>query len=154
MSLHERSRDLVQAARGEVARSDNAPSVVNAILSLHWDELTADEDLLRHIVARGLNAIVREVLTRPVAGEESKLLADRAQLALWPPGQREIVARINRERVFVPSREDFVELVPDAMTDAELDEAGDYLIEHGEDAVQRGRAIKRLAQMRRQSAAA
>lgn len=60
---------------------------------------------------------------------------------------RSYVEQIDRERVWVPSRDEFVELVPDALQPGEMREAGEYLLQHGADCIRRGRLLVRLAEI-------
>lgn len=60
---------------------------------------------------------------------------------------RQTVGQIDRERVWVPSRDEFVELVPDALSASEMREAGNHLLQHGADCIRRGRLLLRLADM-------
>ncbi|WP_424138630.1 hypothetical protein [Roseomonas chloroacetimidivorans] len=143
---HERARRLVQLARADAVSPDNAPAVVNALLTVRREEAFADEELMTLVLSKGWNQLVREVLSRHFRDDDTAP-PRAAQLALWPEEQRSTVEQIDRERVFVPSRGDFVELVPDALTAAELREAGEYLLVHGRDTIRRGEALIRLAQM-------
>lgn len=144
-----RMRDLIRGAREEVNR-DNAPAIANAILSGMWTTVASDEDLLRHLVSRGLNQEIRMFLSRHRGDEEAEEPRDARvqQLSLWSDERaKDCIKQINRERVWVPSRGDFVELVPDALSNDELREAGEYLIQHGADCVRRGRLLVRLADL-------
>ena len=61
---------------------------------------------------------------------------------------------IGRDAVCVPSRSSFADITPEDMTPDEMDEAGDYLIEKGEESITRGRLLKRLAADLRKQAVA
>ena len=60
----ERVRAIIRDARRSIGSPDNAPAVANAILSQMWTAVTADQDVLRHLLARGLNAEIRAFLSR------------------------------------------------------------------------------------------
>jgi len=148
----ERVRAIIRDARRSIGTPDNAPAVANAILSGMWEAVTADQDVLRHLLARGLNAEIRAFLSRHYDNQDgadaAKLRA--AQLSMWPEAARTYVEQIDRERVWVPSRDEFVELVPDALQPGELREAGEHLLQHGADCIGRGRLLLRLADLSQQ----
>jgi hypothetical protein len=145
----ERIRAIIRDARRAIGSPDNAPAVANEILTRKWSDVLADEDVLRHLLARGLNSEIRAFLSRHYDDHDganaSQLRA--AQLSMWPEAARTYVEQIDRERVWVPSRDEFVELVPDALQPAEMREAGDYLLQHGADCIRRGRLLVRLAEI-------
>lgn len=145
----ERVRAIIRDARRSIGSPDNAPAVANAILSQMWAAVTTDQDVLRHLLARGLNAEIRAFLSRHYDekdGSDAKQLR-AAQLSMWPEAARTYVEQIDRERVWVPSRDEFVELVPDALQPSEMREAGEYLLQHGADCIRRGRLLVRLAEI-------
>ncbi len=146
--LHERVRELVREARAVAADPDSVRSVQSALLSGFIGAIEADPDVHRLFIATAANRFVRDVLKRFYEEHERTAAQARlAQLSLWPADARGIVEQIDKERVFVPSREQFVELVPDALTVAEIREAGQHLIQIGEDTMRRGRALLQLADM-------
>lgn len=145
----ERVRAIIRDARRSIGSPDNAPAVANAILSQMWIAVTTDHDVLRHLLARGLNAEIRAFLSRHYDekdGSDAKQLR-AAQLSMWPEAARTYVEQVGRERVWVPSRDEFVELVPDALQPGELREAGEHLLQHGTDCIRRGRLLLRLADL-------
>ena len=150
----ERVRAIIRDARRSIGSPDNAPAVANAILSQMWTAVTADQDVLRHLLARGLNAEIRAFLSRHYDekdGSDAKQLR-AAQLSMWPEAARTYVEQVGRERVWVPSRDEFVELVPDALQPGELREAGEHLLQHGTDCIRRGRLLLRLADLSQSAA--
>jgi hypothetical protein len=50
--------------------------------------------------------------------------------------------------VFVPSVGEHVDMLPDAITPAQEIEAGEYLIQHGTDAIDRGKTLIKHGKMR------
>ena len=114
-----------------------------------WTAVTTDQDVLRHLLARGLNAEIRAFLSRHYDDKEGSVAKDlrAAQLSMWPEAARTYVEQVGRERVWVPSRDEFVELVPDALQPGELREAGEHLLQHGTDCIRRGRLLLRLADL-------
>ncbi len=146
--LHERVRELVREARATAADPDSVRSVQGALLSGFMGAIKADPDVHRLFIATAANRFVRDVLKMfREEMEQTAAQARAAQLSFWPADARGIVEQIDRERVFVPSREQFVELVPDALTIAEIREAGQHLIQKGQDTMRRGQALLQLADM-------
>jgi len=146
--LHERVRELVREARAAAADPDSVRSVQSALLSGFMGAIEADPDVHRLFIATAANRFVRDVLKLfRMELDQTAAQARAAQLSLWPAEARGIVEQIDRERVFVPSREQFVELVPDALTIAEIREAGQHLIQMGQDTMRRGQVLLRLADM-------
>lgn len=142
----ERIRAIIRDARRAIGSPDNAPAVANEILGRLWDDVIADQDVLRHLLARGLNAEIRAFLSR-YYDDQGGANVRAAQLSMWPEAARSYVEQIDRERVWVPSRDEFVELVPDALQPGEMREAGEYLLQHGADCIRRGRLLVRLAEI-------
>jgi hypothetical protein len=148
MKPTERLREVIRDARRSIGAPDNAPAVANAIISGMWQRIIEDTDVHRLLMARGLNAEIRAFLTRHCQYGSDDARAVRAeQLSMWPTEARQCVEQINRERVWVPSRDEFVELAPDAVSPDEIREAGEYLLQHGADCIRRGRLLLRLAEM-------
>lgn len=113
-----------------------------------WDALKSDDDVLKHLVSRGLNQEIRAFLSRFYSNGETADDNRSHQLSMWTDERaKKCVEQIDRERIWVPSRGDFVELVPDALSMEEMREAGEYLIQHGADCVRRGRLLLRLADL-------
>lgn len=73
----------------------------------------------------------------------------RHQLDLFPLAEQDIVERIGRAYVFVPSRDAYVCIDPETITADELQEAGQYLLEKGARAIARGNAVIELWRMRK-----
>ncbi len=146
----ERLREVIRDARRAIGAPDNAPAVANAIISGMWQRIVEDADVHRLLMARGLNAEIRAFLTRHGQDGNEDARAIRAeQLSMWPTEAQQCVEQINRERVWVPSRNEFVELAPDAVAPNEIREAGEYLLQHGADCIRRGRLLVRLAEIGR-----
>lgn len=146
---HARLSDLIRNAQVHAVNARSAPAVADILLRDMWDDLIEDDGVHRMLMRSGLNAMIRTQLTKITGNgaEDASVIRDR-QLEMWPDDLRATVAKINREAVFVPSRDEFVELVPDAISTQETREAGDYLISHGEDAIRRGNALHLLADLR------
>lgn len=97
-----------------------------------------------HLLSVGIEAELRMMLKGDRPDD-----ADPAQLGLWPDVVRALVGEINRARVFVPARNEFVELIPAAISRDEVNEAGDYLIAKGEDSIKVGKKLKDLSRLGR-----
>ena len=68
------------------------------------------------------------------------------QLTLqWPEHVRQIVADIDRDMLYVPSRDEYVPLLPGEIAKSELREAAAHLRAHGEDTLRVAGLIDRLA---------
>jgi hypothetical protein len=100
-----------------------------------------------HLVADGLAIEIRRFLkgTGDDTGD-GDIGVTKAQLAFWPKHLRSVVEDINRARVFVPSRKEFVLLSPECITPKEVDDAGEYLIAKGEDCIRVGTQLTDLAE--------
>jgi hypothetical protein len=97
-----------------------------------------------HILALGMNLVVRRHLKQGPAERDG---TSAHQLDMWSPRHRALVKEIDRAAVYVPSREEFVPLVPDDISPIETSEAGQYLVEFGEDCVRAGTQLLRLARL-------
>jgi hypothetical protein len=98
--------------------------------------------LRMHLLAGGLMKDIREYLkSDPNEGDG----VGHDQLAFWPAALRPLVKDIDRARVFVPARGEFVMLNPKAISKEEVSESGDYLIAKGEDCIRVGKRLKELA---------
>lgn len=84
-------------------------------------------------------------------GGEAAGAAGARQGELWPEDQRDLVSKIGHEMLFVPERDEFVPLHPNEISADELDSAGQYLIDKGEDTITRGQNCQRLAALVRKA---
>jgi hypothetical protein len=153
MTPNERARALIAEARKNVFNPDSAPALVNHLVNAQRAALAEDAEVADLVTSVGWNKIVRDTLARHNAADADGP-AIKEQLALWADTERAIVERINRARVYVPSRREHVELIPDALNAKEIAEAGAYLIALGEDTIRRGRDLRQLAELRGVSEAA
>jgi hypothetical protein len=140
--LIEKLRALITEARVACTSPNSAPAVSHTMLSKPFLKRIARLRGVRmHLIASGINNEVRRYLK----GTDEDDGVDFDQLKLWPENLRDEVKAIDRSRVFVPSRGEFVELVPSAIDAKETREAGEYLVAKGEDCIRVGNALKRLA---------
>lgn len=142
-----RLRGMVAEARLASGRPGSVPAVVQATLTMFRDVICADADLLDALIAEALNPIIRALIKTHGSADDRPSEALSRQLDMWAEEARALVEQIGRESVFVPSRGEFVHVEPDAMTAAEMQEAGQYLIGHGDDCIRRGRSLIRLASL-------
>lgn len=139
-------REVVERARELCPTPDSAPAVQHTLMEHFLDRLTM-QPLHGYVLVNGANPLIRKVFKAIYDGQGAE--ARQRQLADWPTTEmRNLVAKINNAAIFVPSRGEFVELVPDALTADETREAGQYLIGQGQDTIQRGRLLLRLAKLR------
>lgn len=152
--MNSKLREIVARARVRSGQPNHAPAVVSTLMKDFHDELYADAAIRDMIFSLGLSQLVREVL-RETQGQDAKdtMRLRAKQLELWEPEYRELLGKIDRAAVFVPSRDDHVELTPNEISTAELFEAGQYLITMGHECITRGQAIVQLAELREQGAA-
>ncbi len=142
----DRIGELIRGARAVATNPNSAPAVSHALMTVMRPEIEADSEALWHFAAKGINADVRRILKGYLSdGEDEGGHARQRQLEMFDSKVQHIVAEIDRERVFVPSRDEFVELTPDALPVSEMREAGGFLVGKGEDCIRRGRLLLRLA---------
>lgn len=98
--------------------------------------------LRMHLFAYGLSQEIRRYLKNRNDDDDGSTID---QLDLWPMNLRSIIGDIDRARVFVPSRGEFIELIPSAINAKETREAGEYLIIKGQDTIRVGRRLVSLA---------
>jgi len=98
--------------------------------------------LRMHLVASGLSVEIRRYLKNDNDDGNGVTIS---QLDLWPARLRPIITEIDRARVFVPSRGEFVPLAPDEITSKEAKEAGDYLVAKGKDCIRVGKQLITLS---------
>lgn len=153
--MNSKLHELITRARLRSGKPNSAPAVVSTLLTGDLrDELALNAEAYKAVLTAGLNQVVRAAL-KNIQGENATETAKLRieQLDLWPEDCRALIKLINQEGVYVPSRGDFVELVPDALTKKETTEAGQYLISKGRQCIQRGELLLRLAALRKDAAA-
>jgi hypothetical protein len=137
---------MITEARKASDHPNSAPHVRHAMLrGRFYRRIDNDIEIKRRLLSGGLDVEIRKYLK----AIEEGVYEDRPgpdQLALWPEDKREIIKDIDRTRVFVPSRNEFVDLLPDEISHDECVEAGEYLIQKGEETVRVGRLVVRLGQ--------
>jgi hypothetical protein len=140
--LIERLRALITEARVACASPNSAPAVSHTMLSKAFlKKIARSRGVRMHLIASGINNEVRRYLK----GTDEDDGVDFDQLRLWPENLRDEVKAIDRARVFVPSRGEFVMLDPKIISREETNEAGEYLVGKGEDCIRAGKALIRLS---------
>jgi hypothetical protein len=140
-SLQGKLWSLYREARITCDEPNKAPSVRRKLLISHRGQIAAIAGAEQHLLAVGLEADIRKMLKT----EHDDDPADRSQLLLWPDRMRSIIVDIDRAHVFVPSRGEFVDLVPTRISRPEVKAAGEYLITKGRASISVGQKLKRLA---------
>lgn len=153
-----RARDFIRAAQERVPNKGSASAITHVLVNGLREEVDADEEVSCLVLGAGWNQIVRGALKDfIVAGsyetadgdggeDDDESGASKArQGLLWPVQCREDLETVNRAAVFVPSRGEHVPLTPLDLTPVEVNEAGEYLLQKGEDCLRRGRALIRMA---------
>jgi hypothetical protein len=130
---------LISEARKATARPNSQPAISSIMLGRpsFVRKIGRTRGLRMHLVAIGLASEVRRFL---------KIDSDEGD-ELWPARLRKAVEDIGEARVFVPSRGEFVLLAPMTITRVEVKEAGNYLIDKGNDCINRGNSLLNLATM-------
>jgi len=139
---------IIKQARGQCGNPNSVPALQHEILadkSLR-QRMHRTRGLRVYLLAVGLANAIRAFLKK--RADDDAEGASKDQLELWPKKLRDLVGEIDCARVFVPSREQFVELDPASITPAECKEAGSYLITKGRDCINRGNKLLRLAKER------
>jgi hypothetical protein len=137
------------ASMHELKADINAPHVMSSVITRDWEWLRRDDELMQwmfrsagtHIVA----AILKELGFDPL--EEQPIA--RGQLEMFPEAEREVVQRINRGRLYIPSRKAFCCYDEASASDAELEEAARYLHRKARGVTAQGDAVMALLRLRR-----
>jgi hypothetical protein len=108
-------------------------------------EAMADADVQKHILAEGWRNVVMRYLKEIRNGDDGEEGMATIQADFWPESLRETIVDIDRVRVFVPSRMEYVSLMPDAISKREIREAGEHLIKKGEECIRIGKLLIQLS---------
>ena len=133
---------LYREVRIDCDEPNKAPAVRRRLMILFRRKLGAIDGAEDHLLAVGLEADIRDMLKKE---HDDDPIDDPLQLMLWPDRMRALVEDINRAHVFVPSRGEFVELTATSISKQEVHDAGVYLINKGQESIQVGGKLKRLA---------
>ncbi len=145
-SVIDRLRSFINKARLTSAHPNSCPDLIHSMMSPKFKRaIIADAEVHDRLVAEGLSKAIREYLHFTLNGDMGDLTKE--QLDLWSEKLRPIVADIERARVYVPSRMEFVPVTPECLSKAEAAEAGDFLVRKGEESIRVGRRLIQLADM-------
>jgi hypothetical protein len=143
--------DMIRRAQTKAGGSRNLKSIVTELLyGEFWNETQADATLHRQVMRVGWDHYGAAFLkTATSVLEESGVFTGvrDEQLDLWPESARRLVQAIDRVGVFVPSAKQYLKLEPDSITPEQVEEAGHYLITHGQDSMRRGERLIELSGM-------
>jgi hypothetical protein len=138
------ARELFEKARAKCRRPNHAPSVALIMTLEMRDEITADPDLHQFLLMHGALPISESWLKkRPKAQPEEPPRPEQLTMQ-WPVKVRPIIEQIDRDALFVPSRDEYVPLLPDHISKPELAEAAEHLEAHAEDTMRIVHLVRRL----------
>ena len=115
------------------------------VVGVFTREIAEDGDAVKELALDGLSTFVRSIIKGYKHDADVGGSTRARQLEMFDERLHPLVIEIDREAVFVPSRDEYVELTPDAMTPREMREAGTYLVAKGRDCISRGETLMRLA---------
>jgi hypothetical protein len=138
-------RAIINEARLVCEHPNSTAAIAQMMLTKPFLRRLVREGCRMQLLAAGLNVEIRRYLKGSDDPDEDDATA--RQLEFWPKRHRTIVEDIDRARVYVPSRREFVPLEPSALTPDEAKEAGEYLIAKGENCTRIGRRLVALAEM-------
>lgn len=144
-TMMDRVRSFIHKARLGSPHPNSSSDVLHMIMGPKFQKLVKDDkDVARYIVARGWEGEIRAYLKGIPNGETEEEGMSKAQADFWPDTLRQIVIDINRARVYVPSRMEYVPLMPETISRIEVKEAGEYLIRKGEECLRVGNRLIQL----------
>ena len=137
-------RNLISEARLKCDEPNSVPAINHVMIGRPFlRRISKVRGLRMHLISYAIAAEIRRFLKNDT--DEGDDGSTASQLTLWPTRLQPFVKEINRARVFVPSRGEFVLLQPKEISKAEVSEAGDYLIAKGEDCIRVGRELVQLS---------
>jgi hypothetical protein len=143
-------RSLINEARLACEHPNSSPALSHLMMTKPFlKRIMRMRGVWMHLLAYGLNSEIRRFLKGDEADGDGSTVD---QLDLWPAHLRAVVADIDRARVFVPSRGEYVSLEPTAITIDETQEAGDFLIVKGQNCVRIGTQLVELSKIWRSGA--
>jgi hypothetical protein len=109
------------------------------------DEITADPDLHQFLLMHGALPVTEGWMKKRTREEPSERSSGGEQLTMnWPVQLRPIIEQIDRDALFVPSRDEYVPLLYGQITKPELAEAAGYLRSHAADTMRIASLVERL----------
>jgi hypothetical protein len=111
------------------------------------DEITSDPDLHQFLLMQGAVPVCEGwIKKRPraeSAGTERPSAGEQLTMK-WPVSVRPLIEQIDRDALFVPSRDEYVPLLYGQITKPELTEAAGHLRTHAEDTIRIADLVERL----------
>jgi hypothetical protein len=109
------------------------------------DDIIADPDLHQYLLMHGALPITESWIKKRARAEPDERSPVGEQLTMqWPVKVRPIIEQIDRDALFVPSRDEYVPLVFGEITKPELAEAAEYLRSHAADTIRVAALVERL----------
>ena len=113
------------------------------------DDITADPDLHQFLLMHGALPVTegwikKRPKTDPVDEQQTRGARGEQLTMNWPVTLRPIVEQIDRDALFVPSRDEYVPLLYGQISKPELAEAAAYLRTHAEDTIRIAALVERL----------
>jgi hypothetical protein len=141
----DRIQSFIHKARLGSANPNSSTEVLHVIMGPSFQKsITTDREVARRIMARGWSEEIRAYLKGTPNGDAAEEGMSKAQADFWPNTVRKIVIDIGRARVYVPSRMEYVPLMPETISSKEIKEAGEYLIKKGEECLRIGNRLIEL----------
>jgi hypothetical protein len=132
---------MIAETRRTCNNPNSCPSILHDMLKT-WKQWS--DDVVEEVLHPGLSDKIRRFLK----AEEEKnpdALLKLGQVDMWHPSLRSIIKDIDRARVFVPSRGEFIPLIPECINRVEAHEAGTYLVGKGEECIRVGEQLIALS---------
>jgi hypothetical protein len=145
-SVIDRVRTFIHEARLRSQHPNSAPDLLHIIMGPKPRKaVRSDDELQKLIEADGWRVQIMRYLKDIRNGELGEEGMTKEQADFWPATVRHTVVDIDRARVFVPSRMEYVPLMPQAISKDELQEAGQYLIKKGNECIRVGNLLLQLS---------
>jgi hypothetical protein len=139
------ARELFEKARAKCRRPNHAPSVALIMTLEMRDEITADPDLHQFLLMHGALPVTETwIKKRERANPHERSVGEEQLTMAWPLALRPLIEQIDRDALFVPSRDEYVPLQFGLITKPELVEAGAYLRAHAADTIRIAVLVERL----------
>ena len=107
----------------------------------------ARKNLDTYLIGVGLGAEIARYFKKTGDDPENGTVTHK-QIEMWTNECRTMILDINRARVYVPSRKEYVDLEPGSITQDQALEAGEYLKTKGEDCIRVGTQLIELSKLK------
>lgn len=133
---------IINEARLMVEDPESSTQVTHMLLTKPWLRRLARAGCRMQLLSAGILLKVGQHL------KTNRDDATEQQYELWPQAHRSLVRDINRARVYVPSAAQYVPLDPAHITPRQTTEAGQYLVDKGQDCIRVGNLLLKLGKFR------